>query len=135
MSTYKFTITGRHAGNYCFPSLNQYIAEISRSPHCGNSFKRKYKNIAIRSIRAQLRSLKIKKPVVIKYRLYEPEKGRKRDVGNVISCADKFIEDALQDCGVLQGDDPRYVKDIRHEILYTAEQPKIEVILQEVEKR
>lgn len=132
-SEHKFTISGYYSGKtHCFPSLNDYLREVGRNPKGGGRYKNQYKNIAIVSFRRELRGFKATKPVIIKYRYGEPKKGNKRDLSNIVSLSMKFIEDALQDCGCLKGDDPRYVKGFIHEFTYTDEKPFIEVTIYEI---
>lgn len=52
---------------------------------------------------------------------------------NIFSFADKVIEDALQKCGVIKDDDPRYVKNTTHEFFYTDGTPRIEVSIEEID--
>ena len=133
MASHTFEIRGSWYNDKTFPSLNDYIAQIGRNPKGANKFKSKYKTIAISSIRKHLRGLNITKPVIIHYEFAEPSKGQKRDYMNIFSCADKFIEDALQDAKILKGDDPRYVKNTTHEFYYTDGEPYIRVTLEEVD--
>lgn len=129
---YAFTIRGRYSGNYCFPSLNQYIAEVGRNPKAGNQFKQKYEFIVVRSIRASLKNLKLDKPVYIHYIFGEPDKGR--DVSNIVSGAVKIIEDGMQKAFLIKNDNPTCLKDYSHEIRYIGgkELPYIKIIISEV---
>ena len=71
--------------------------------------------------------------MILHYKFYEPQKGQKRDYMNIFSFADKVIEDALQKCGVIKDDDPRYVKNTTHEFFYTDGTPRIEVSIEEID--
>lgn len=128
-----FTIRGAFCGDKCFPSLNQYIAELGRNPRCGAKLKKQYVMIATNAIRRDLGRYKTTNPVILHYVFGEPKKGAKRDFGNVFSLADKFIEDALRDCRVIPDDNPRFVKNFTHEFLYTDGVPFIRVEIEEVE--
>ena len=99
-----FTIRGAFCGDKCFPSLNDYLAEIGRNPKCGGKYKRQYIMIATNAIRRDLKRFKTDKPIILHYTFAEPYKGNKRDRGNIFSLADKFIEDALRDCKVIPDD-------------------------------
>ena len=128
-----FIIRGAFCGDKCFPSLNQYLAEIGRNPKCGGKYKRQYIMIATNAIRRDLKRFKTDKPVILHYTFAEPYKGNKRDRGNIFSLADKFIEDALRDCKVIPDDSPQYVRNFTHKFIYTDETPYIRVEIEEVE--
>ena len=133
--TYKsFIIRGAYCGDKCFPSLNQYIAELGRNPRCGAKYKKQYVMIATNAIRRDLGRYKTTKPVILHYIFGEPKKGNKRDYGNIFGLADKFIEDALRDCKVIPDDNPKYVRNFTHEFIYTDGTPFIRVEIEEVEQ-
>lgn len=127
-----FTIRGAFCGDKCFPSLNQYIAELGRNPQCGAKLKRQYVMIAVNAIRRDLGRFKTDKPVILHYTFAEPRKSARRDFGNIFALADKFIEDALRDCRVIPDDSPRYVRNFTHEFVYTDGDPYIRVEIEEV---
>lgn len=130
-----FKIEGRYWKNEkTFPSLNDYIAELGRSPQTGGAMKRKYEKIACNAFRAVWRGQKYKKAVTLHYRYYEPQKGMKRDHMNVHAFADKVIEDALQKCGIIENDSPAYLdgSKLTHEFHYTSGTPRIEVEIEEL---
>ena len=129
-----FTIRGAFCGDKCFPSLNDYLAEIGRNPKCGGKYKRQYIMIATNAIRRDLKRFKTDKPIILHYTFAEPYKGNKRDRGNIFSLADKFIEDALRDCKVIPDDSPKYVINFTHEFIYTDGTPFIRVEIEEVEQ-
>ena len=130
-----FKIEGRYWKNEkTFPSLNDYIHELGRNPKAGGQMKRKYEKIACDAIRALCRGQKCKGVVTFHYRYYEPEKGARRDHMNIHAFADKVIQDALQKCGVIENDSPRYVdgSKITHKFFYTNGVPRIEVEIEEL---
>ena len=129
----KFTIRGTFCGDKTFPSLNQYLAEIGRNPKAGGRYKKEYVMIATNAIRRDLKRWKTTKPVILHYLFAEPQKGQKRDRMNIFSAADKFIEDALRDCGVIPDDGPEYVLNCTHEFVEVSVVPYIEVRIEEVE--
>ena len=129
-----FTILGAYCGDKCFPSLNDYLAEIGRNPRCGGQLKRQYVMLATNAIRRDLKRFRTDKPVILHYTFAEPYKGNKRDRGNIFSLADKFIEDALRDCKVIPDDNPKYVRNFTHEFIYTDGTPFIRVEIEEVEQ-
>ena len=128
-----FTIRGAFCGDKCFPSLNQYIAELGRNPRCGAAYKKQYVMVATNAIRCDLGRFRTDKPVILHYTFVEPRKGAKRDYGNIFALADKFIEDALRDCRVIPDDNPHYVKNFTHDFIYTDGEPFIRVEIEEVE--
>ena len=92
-----FEIRGDFYGEKTFPSLNNYLAEVGKNPKAGGRLKRQYVMIAANAIRRDLKRWKTSGPVVLHYIFAEPQKGAKRDRGNIFGLADKFIEDALRD--------------------------------------
>lgn len=127
-----FTIRGSFCGDKTFPSLNQYLSEIGRNPKSGGRYKKQYVMIAVNAIRRDLKGFKTVKPVILHYTFAEPQKGKKRDYGNVFGLADKFIEDALRDCKVIPDDNPEYVKNFTHDFIYTDGVPYIRVEIEEL---
>ena len=129
----RVVVAGAYHGDKTFPSLNNLLASFARSPQIGGSMKRKYKNICVNEIRDQLPNYKAQSPLIIHYRLFEPNRGQRRDVMNCVSMIDKCFEDALQDCGVIKDDSPRHVLNTTHDVFYTDEnEPWFEVYLEEV---
>jgi len=127
----KFVIAGTFYKDRTFPGLNEYIAELGRNPKAGGRLKSDYMMIACNAIRSNLKRFQTDNPIILHYRFYEPQKGRKRDVMNVFSFADKVIEDALVKCKVIPDDNPQYVKNTTHEFYYSF-QPRIEVEIEEL---
>lgn len=127
-----FTIRGAYCGDKTLPSLNQYLSEIGRNPKAGGRYKKQYMMVIINAVRRDLRRFKTDRPIILHYTFAEPRKGAKRDRGNIFSCADKFIEDALQECGVIKDDSPKYVDNFTHEFLYTDGVPYITVEIEEL---
>ena len=81
--------------------------------------------IATNAIRRDLKRWKASAPVILHYTFAEPKKGAKRDRGNIFGLADKFIEDALRDCGTIPDDDPKHVLNFTHDFIYTDGEPYI----------
>ena len=130
-----FKIEGRYWINEkTFPSLNDYIHELGRNPKAGGQMKRKYEKIACDALRSFLRGKKCTGLITLHYRYYEPEKGARRDHMNIHAFADKVIQDAMQKCGIIPDDSPRYVNGskITHEFFYTCGMPRIEVEIEEL---
>ena len=128
-------IEGNYYGSKCFPTLNNLLAAYGRSPRCGNSMKQKFQRIVAWEIREQLENYKAEYPVIVHYRYIEPRDGHPADRSNTHAFASKVILDALQDCGVLKGDDPRYVINETHDFFLLPDkygEPRIEIYLEEV---
>lgn len=120
--TYKFEIHRR------LPSLNDYIAKCNRNRYAGNKFKRDIQDEISWEINAQLKGVKIDKPVVIYITWIEENK--RRDVDNVYS-ATKYIQDSLVEMGVLKNDNSKHVVDVKNSIKYSKES-KVIVELEEL---
>lgn len=127
----RFVISGAFYKDRTFPGLNEYIAELGRNPRAGGQIKRDYMMVASNAIRRDLKRYRASQPVILHYKFYEPINGRKRDVMNIFSFADKVIEDALVKCGVIPDDDPAHVKNTTHNFFYS-DNPRIEVEIEEV---
>ena len=96
MSNSRLVIKGR------LPGLNEYTEENRKHAQKGAAMKRQAQELVMWHILSQIRDLRFTKPVFLMYTYYEPN--RKRDHDNVSSFAHKVIQDALVQCGVLQGD-------------------------------
>lgn len=130
----KVTIRGCYYGNRTLPSLNDYLAEIGKNPRAGGRFKSDYMKPCIGAIRRCLRGWKVTRPpVILHYKFYESKKGKRRDVMNIFTCADKFFEDALQLTGVIEDDNPDWVENTTHEFRWidAKDEPYIEVEIEE----
>lgn len=131
-TTKKVFIRGRFYGDKTLPSLNNYLAEIGRNPKAGGKMKNDCKWICITAIRKCLKGWKVTNPpIILHYKFYEPSKGQKRDYMNIFSMADKSFEDALQDCKVIENDNPDWVINATHEFFYTDGEPYIEIEIEE----
>ena len=122
--TYKFTIKGR------LPSLNDYIGAVNNNRHTGNDFKKMTDLIVVSAINRQMPRVRIEKIVDIDYVWYE--QGRTRDKDNICS-AKKYINDALQKAGTLQGDGWRHINDFTDKFAIDKTNPRVEVTLREIE--
>lgn len=132
MENHSFIIKGVYYGKtHTFPDLNDYLKACGTHPQVGAKMKRDYMMIASNAIRRQLCRLKISVPVKIHYFFYEGD--IRRDLSNVGSFATKVIEDALQKCGVIKNDNQVWVKGYTHDFFIDKENPRIEVIIEELE--
>ncbi len=134
MRNRRFTIKGDYSGSHCFPSLNEYLAEMGRHPQAGARLKRIYENIAITAIQMQLRGYKAVKPVILHYRIYINCHGRRADHMNLAAFADKVIEDSLVKAKVLVDDNPKYVRNADFYFEYVDAKPSIEVEIEETDE-
>ena len=135
--TYKFTIPTN--GRNKLPSLNDYIkAERQRIGGRGTFMtkgavmKREWQNYISIFIRKDMRGVRIEKPVVIHYHYFE--ENRKRDLGNVHAPCQKFVEDALQECGVIKNDNQRFVVGFTATFDVDKNNPRVVVELEETER-
>ena len=126
------TIRGNFYKERTFPSLNDYIKAIGTNPRLGGRFKQDYMKVTINAIRRCLKGYKVTRPpVVLHYTFYENSKGIRRDVMNIFSFADKVFEDALQECGVIENDNPKWVENTTHDFVWIDGEPFIEVEIEE----
>ena len=124
---HKLTIPG------CLPGLNEYIdAERGRAgKYKAAAMKKQAEHIIGLMIKSQLRRLQITKPVMIHYLWIE--KDRRRDKSN-IAFAKKFIEDALVWTKVLKNDGWKEVEGFTDSFAVDRKNPRVEVVIEEVEK-
>ena len=128
----KVTITGAYFKDRTLPSLNDYLNTIGKNPIAGGRFKSDYTKPCIAAIRKCLRGYKVTNPpIVLHYKFYELDKGVKRDVMNIFSFADKVFEDALQQCKVIENDNPAWVENTTHEFTWIKGEPYIEIYIEE----
>lgn len=131
----KVTIRGEYYGNRTLPSLNDYLEAIGTHPKAGNKFKQDYTKPCISAIRRCLRGWKVTHPpVILHYKFYEIKKGKRRDVSNIFSCCAKFFEDALQQAGVIENDNPDWIENFTTEFYWLEDknaEPYIEIEIEE----
>ena len=112
-------------------SLNEYIAACRRNAYQGAEMKRDDQMKIEWFIRSQLRGVRLKKPVVMRYEWYEPN--RKRDLDNISSYGRKVIQYALVRCRVLENDNWNQIKGFSNHFFIDRKEPRIEVIIREEE--
>lgn len=130
----KVTIRGIYYGtNRTMPSLNDYLAEIGKNPKAGGKMKADYCKVCISAIRRCLRGFKVTKPpIILHYRYFEMKKGKRRDVSNIHACCAKFFEDALQQVGVIENDNPDWIENFTTEFHWLDKgEPYIEIEIEE----
>ena len=111
-------------------SLNEYIGACRRNPYQGAQLKRRDQKSVEVYIRSQLRGTRLKKPVRMLYRWYEPN--RKRDLDNISSYGRKIIQDSLVNCKVLANDGWKEIVGFSDEFYIDKKSPRIEIEIQEV---
>lgn len=116
---YTLIIAGR------LDNMNDYTGACRTNQYKGAKLKQKNENVVKQAIYEQLGRLRIKKPVRMSYRWYEPNK--RRDLDNISAFGRKVIQDALVDTRVLQDDGWRYVKGFQDEFYVDKGNPRIEV--------
>lgn len=94
--------------------------------------KRGFTMIIISAIRRCLRGWKVTHPpVILHYHFYERKKGKRRDVSNIFSLCAKFFEDALQQCGIIENDNPDWIENFTTEFNWIDNEPYIEIEIEE----
>lgn len=121
----KLVISGRLYG------LNEYIAACRRNPYTGARMKNESENLVMMEVRSQLRGIRFKKPVTMKYKWFE--KDRRRDLDNISSFGRKVIQDALVKTRVLENDGWRHIVGFSDEFYIDKKSPRIEVEITEVQ--
>lgn len=118
------TINGR------LDNMNDYTRACRTNQYKGAKMKQKNEAVVIRAILEQLGRLRITKPVIIRYRWYEPNK--RRDLDNISSFGRKVIQDALVQTKVLRDDGWSYIIGFQDAFFVDKEHPHIEVEIEEV---
>lgn len=122
---YRLTIYGR------LPGLNDMIEADRRDRRAGNRLKQESQETIRLYILRDLKHLKIDKPVELQYSFYEPN--RRRDLDNISGYAHKVTQDALVASGVLKNDGWANIVGMQDSFFVDARNPRIEVIIREVE--
>lgn len=116
---YTLIIAGR------LDNMNDYTSACRTNQYKGAKLKQKNENVVKQAIYEQLGRLRIKNPVRMLYRWYEPNK--RRDLDNISAFGRKVIQDALVDTRVLPDDGWRYVKGFQDEFYVDKGNPRIEI--------
>lgn len=129
---YQITIRGTYFGNKTLPGLNDAIAAGNRHYQKGAKLKKDMQRVCCDAIRRQLRGVKLHPPIKITYTYFEPDK--KRDLGNIGAYCDKVFCDALQVCGVIENDNQKWIRIIKHQIGETDKgNPRIEIEMEDMD--
>jgi len=108
------------------PSLNEYINACKNNRFFGGNMKKQVED----DISWYLRKMPMYE-VPIKIKFTWIEKNRKRDLDNVCF-AKKFILDAMQKCGKISNDNPKYVRGFEDKFEY-GDDYKVIVEIEDVE--
>ena len=121
---YSFFIPGR------LPGLNELVDKNRTHAQVGAKFKKDTDYYIYLCIKSKLKSLRIEKPVFIRYTWIE--ENRKRDKDNVAS-AKKYIQDALVQAGVLENDGWKNITGFEDHFEVNKTKPGVLVEIVEVE--
>lgn len=122
---YLLTIPGK------LHNLNDYISAERSNKYVGAQMKKSDQNIIIHYAKKQLRGISIEKPVFMEYTWYESN--RQRDKDNISSFGRKVIQDGLVRAHVLHGDGWNHIEGFSDRFEVDKENPRIEVLIREVE--
>lgn len=118
-----FMIPGR------LPGLNEYSNAERTNPKKAATMKRDAEHRIILAAKAQLRGIRFRSKVIMRYLWIEPN--RRRDKDN-IAFAKKFVQDALVKAGVLQNDGWDYVDGFSDKFAVDRKDPCVLVYIQEI---
>jgi Holliday junction resolvase RusA-like endonuclease len=109
--------------------FNQYSNLERRNRHLAAQKKAEEESRIILAAKPKLNGMRFKRPVVMHYTWFEPD--RRRDKDN-IAFARKFVQDALVKSGVLNGDGWRDIEGFSDEFHLDAKYTRVEVYIEEV---
>lgn len=132
--SYKVIVKGYDSGlNELLNAQKMTYDRRTRRVRVHNSEKRKNDTLcedAIRKCR-DLRNVRIKNPVFMRYKFYVPNK--KRDRSNYSAAFIKSFEDALQHCGVITNDTYDLVLTPEYYFEVDKDNPRVEVEIEVVD--
>jgi Holliday junction resolvase RusA-like endonuclease len=114
---------------YKLPGMNEYTNANRSGPQVGASMKKYAEEVIFYAIR-QAKIQPVSRPVILSYIWTEP--GAKRDADN-IAVAQKFVQDALVNAGVLPGDSMKHVKGFNH-VFRDGKKHGVQVTIVEIEE-
>lgn len=131
--TYRVTISKT---NKTFPikGLNELLAGRTydyRSKKYHNSVKAANDRVCCVAIRRDLKGVRLKTPIKCTYYIYAQDK--QHDRGNLYCAVEKSFLDALQSCRVLENDSWDKCHDGVFHTMLDRRNPRVEVIIEEVE--
>lgn len=120
------------------PNLNDYlhgeriaIRKNGKFTTKGNVMKQEHQRKVVSAVRSQLMGIHIENPVMIYYTFFEPN--MKRDLDNISAFAHKVIQDGLVKGGLIQNDGWKNIVGFSDEFFVDKENPRIEILIREVE--
>lgn len=129
MSKFYFVLDGQYAGlnDFIRAERTQFKTHTGKFMTKGAVMKKEYQKKACLCIRRDLRKLKIKQPIKLSYKFFEPNK--KRDHDNVASFCMKVTQDALVEVGVIENDGWKNIVGFECEFDVDKDNPRIEVTI------
>lgn len=121
---YTFTIPFR------LDNLNDYINAERTNRYAAAQMKAENEKIVAVFILKSLKGVKIRRPVKMRYKWFEPD--RRRDLDNISSFGRKVIQDALVKCGVLENDGWKNIAGFSDEFYIDNKMPRIKVEIEEI---
>lgn len=103
------------------PGLNELIHENRRTPYAGAKLKRETEEFILWQLKPQIAGGYCRRPsgpVILKIEWHE--RTRRRDLDNIFS-GKKFLLDALQTAGILEGDSQKHVCGLQDEFILDKE--------------
>lgn len=111
-------------------NLNDYISAEGASRYKGAAMKARNEVLVKVTIKQQMRSIRIERPVYMEYTWYE--RNKRRDLDNISSFGRKVIQDALVQTRVLVNDGWNEIVGFSDQFYVDAANPRIEVLIREV---
>lgn len=118
------TIHGR------LPGMNEYTNAQRTNRYKGAKLKADAQSTVESEIQRQLKGVKLNPPIMILYRFYEKDK--RRDLDNISGMAHKVIQDAMVTQGLIADDGWDYISGFSDEFWIDRNNPRIEIVIQEV---
>lgn len=111
-------------------NLNDYITADRTNRYKGAAMKARNEALVKVTIKQQMRSIRIERPVYMEYTWYE--RNKRRDLDNISSFGRKVIQDALVQTRVLVNDGWNEIVGFSDQFYVDAANPRIEVLIREV---
>lgn len=112
------------------PGLNEYIEAERSHRQKGAAMKRQVQRVVELCAKRQLRGVRFKTPVVMRYTWHE--RNQRRDKDNVSSFGRKVIQDGLVKAGVLANDGWAQIEGFSDRFRVDVKRPRVEVEIEEV---
>lgn len=105
--------------------MNEYTAACRRNQYAGAEMKATAEKPIILLARSQLRGVRVKPPVYLRYHWAEPN--MKRDKDNIAGFGMKVIQDAIVRAGVLPDDGWKHIEGFSHTFSVDRKKPHITI--------